>query len=93
MHAESGQHALKVTGLWHEFQNLVRPHGQEFRLIDKYAKVLIGMDGSTNTDDSPEIDRGSLRQILLDSIDAGTIHWGTRVKTIKPATPTGGSST
>ncbi|KAF9126705.1 hypothetical protein BGW39_006422 [Mortierella sp. 14UC] len=93
MHVESGQHALKAAGLWDEFLKLVRPHGQEFRLIDKYAKVLIGMDGSSNTNDSPEVDRGSLRQILLDSIEAGTIRWGTRVKSIKPAMPTGGSNT
>ncbi|KAG0282925.1 hypothetical protein BGZ96_012709, partial [Linnemannia gamsii] len=93
LHVESGQHALKVTGLWDEFQKLVRPHGQEFRLIDKYAKVLIGFESSDNTDNRPEVDRGSLRQILIDSIEAGTIHWGTRVKTVKPAAPTRGSST
>ncbi|KAG0200310.1 hypothetical protein BGX28_006569 [Mortierella sp. GBA30] len=85
IHVESGQHALRTANLWAEFQKLVRLQGQDFRLIDKFNKVHIEEDSSEAIHDRPEVDRGSLRQILLESIDKSAINWGTRVIAIKPA--------
>lgn len=38
----------------------------------------------THEDAGPEIDRGDLRQLLLDSLAAGTVRWNSKVKDVHP---------
>ncbi|KAF9571933.1 hypothetical protein EC968_010526 [Mortierella alpina] len=85
MHVESGQHALRTAGVWDEFQKLVRLQGQAFKLMDNHANVVFEDDGAKGVDGRPEVDRGSVKQILLDAMDDSAIHWGTRVTVVKPA--------
>lgn len=86
MHPESGQEALRAAGLWKEFARLARPEGQRMRLLGRDARVLVDTvppDADT-ADARPEIDRGELRDLLLDSLAPGTVRWGHRLSRVEP---------
>lgn len=76
IHHDSGQKALREAGLIDQFEKLARYEGQEFRLLDKTGKVYMDEGAESNEGDRPEIDRGTLRELLLSSIDPAFIHWG-----------------
>ena len=83
LHADSGQVALKAAGLYDRFTALARPEGQESRLRDHVTADLIRQD-IPDDNFKPEIDRGQLRALLLDSLTAGTVQWGRDVRTVEP---------
>ncbi|MFJ9850338.1 FAD-dependent oxidoreductase [Streptomyces sp. NPDC101150] len=84
IHDETGQVALRAAGLFDEFLALSRPDGQEWRLYDRHA-TLIRHDQAAEDDLSrPEIDRGRLRALLLDSLAPGTVHWSHSVQSVIP---------
>ncbi len=78
IHEDSGQVALQAAGLTEQFRGLVLEGRQATRFLDPRGRVLADSpdDGSG---DRPEILRGDLRRILLDSLPAGTVRWGHRV--------------
>ena len=76
MHEESGQLALRKAGLFEPFRSMVIPQGDALRLLDKTATVRWQEEGN---DLRPEIDRGALRALLLQSLPANAIHWGSKV--------------
>ena len=76
MHEESGQLALRKAGLFEAFRKIVIPSGDEMRLLDKSGTVR-WQDSGNGT--RPEVDRGALRDILLQSLPANCIHWGSKV--------------
>lgn len=76
MHEESGQLALRKAGLFEQFRSRVIPQGDDLRLLDKTATVRWQEDGNGLR---PEIDRGALRSLLLQSLPANAIHWGNKV--------------
>ena len=82
IHATSGQLALEAAGLTAEFRALVLEGRQELRLLDRDGAVLFKQpddgDGSR-----PEVPRGELRQLLLDSLPDGTVHWGHKVQRVR----------
>ncbi|MEO6890855.1 MAG: NAD(P)/FAD-dependent oxidoreductase [Ktedonobacteraceae bacterium] len=79
MHEESGQRALRKAGLFEAFRKMVIPAGDEMRLLDKNGTVRWQDSGD---DTRPEVDRGVLREILLQSLPANCIHWGSKVTTV-----------
>ncbi|MGK5630056.1 FAD-dependent oxidoreductase [Streptomyces sp. URMC 123] len=81
---ETGQAALRAAGLFDRFLALSRPEGQEWRLYDRHA-ALIRHDRAAEGDLSrPEIDRGQLRALLLESLAPGTVRWGHPVRAVTP---------
>jgi 2-polyprenyl-6-methoxyphenol hydroxylase-like FAD-dependent oxidoreductase len=74
MHAESGQYAIQCAGLTADFKRIARYEDQESRVYDKHGKLLL-LDEGVSGKDRPEVDRGHLRQMLLDSLPAGVIRW------------------
>ncbi len=82
MHAESGQFAIECAGLSNEFKRIARYEDQETRVYDKQGKLLFA-DIDAAAGDRPEVDRGHLRQMLLDSLTAGLIRWDYELKTIE----------
>src|SRR5882757_5308624 len=78
----NGQVALKAAGLHEEFLGLVHHGGEATRVLDRHGAVLLDQP-----DDSagrrPEVPRGRLRQLLLDSLPAGAVHWGHKVAGVR----------
>jgi 2-polyprenyl-6-methoxyphenol hydroxylase-like FAD-dependent oxidoreductase len=74
IHEYNGQVALKAAGLYDEFLAIIHPGGQASRVLDKYGNVLLDEpdDGSGGR---PEVPRGELRRILIDSLPDGTVRW------------------
>ncbi|MFI1617805.1 FAD-dependent oxidoreductase [Streptomyces lydicus] len=86
IHEDTGQTALRAAGLFDQFLALSRPESQEWRLYDRHA-TLIRHDRAGEGDLSrPEIDRGQLRALLLDSLTPGTVRWGHCVRAATPLT-------
>lgn len=77
LHETSGLEALRRAGLLDAFYAQHRPHAGRLRIVDKHAHIYIDDHEMENTyaEDRPEIDRGPLRTILLDSLSAGTVVW------------------
>uniref|UniRef100_A0AAU3H2T2 Flavin-dependent monooxygenase n=1 Tax=Streptomyces sp. NBC_01401 TaxID=2903854 RepID=A0AAU3H2T2_9ACTN len=83
IHEETGQAALRAAGLHEEFRARVHPGGEALRVLDKQGVVL--RDEKDDGDGGrPEIDRGDLRDLLLDSLPEGTVRWGSKVTEATP---------
>jgi 2-polyprenyl-6-methoxyphenol hydroxylase-like FAD-dependent oxidoreductase len=80
MHEESGQAALRAAGLFDEFQDHVLSEGDATRVLDKHGHVFLDEAGHG---DRPEIDRQTLRTLLLESLPAGTVRWDARVTEVR----------
>jgi 2-polyprenyl-6-methoxyphenol hydroxylase-like FAD-dependent oxidoreductase len=74
MHRDSGQLAIDCAGLTKEFNSIARYEDQEVRVYDKHAELLF-LDTNVSGKDRPEIDRGQLRQVLLNSLPTGVVRW------------------
>lgn len=84
MQTDTGQVALRAAGLLDEFLAIARPEGQEMRAADKHGRVLMRRVPEPDQLDSPEIDRGTLRQLLLDSLEPGTVRWAAILNDARP---------
>ncbi|MFI5772689.1 FAD-dependent oxidoreductase [Streptomyces sp. NPDC051658] len=78
IHDYNGQLALKATGLMDEFHAIVIEGRQAMRLVEQDGTVLHEM-ADDSTGGRPEVQRGELRRILLDSLPADTVRWGHKV--------------
>ncbi|MFE0381002.1 FAD-dependent oxidoreductase [Streptomyces inhibens] len=85
MHADTGQAALRTAGLFDRFRALARPEGQEWRTLDPATAALLQHELPADGDEGrPEIDRGQLRGVLLESLTAGTVRWDRAVSGVTP---------
>src|SRR5258708_861041 len=66
LHADNGQIALREAGLLAEFLPLSRPEGQEMRQMDPAGTITSHQIPGPDDLFKPEIDRGQLRDLLLD---------------------------
>jgi 2-polyprenyl-6-methoxyphenol hydroxylase-like FAD-dependent oxidoreductase len=78
IHENDGQLALKAAGLFERFLEIIHAGGQATRALDKEGNVLFEQPDD-GTGGRPEVQRGDLRRILLDSLTADTIRWGHKV--------------
>ncbi|MFD9290815.1 FAD-dependent oxidoreductase [Streptomyces sp. NPDC060030] len=75
IHEDNGQLALRAAGLFEEFLGIVQQGAQASRVLDRNGTVLLD-EPDDGTGGRPEVDRGALRRILLDSLPADTVRWG-----------------
>ncbi|MET9489559.1 NAD(P)/FAD-dependent oxidoreductase [Nocardia sp. NPDC006630] len=83
IHKEDGQFALAAAGLTDEFRAIIHEGAEAVRVLDPQG-VLLHDDPDDGTDSRPEVLRGDLRQILLDSLPDGTVRWGHKVTAVRP---------
>jgi 2-polyprenyl-6-methoxyphenol hydroxylase-like FAD-dependent oxidoreductase len=83
IHENNGQLALKAAGLYDKFVEIIHPGGQETRALDKYGNVLLNHPDD-GTGGRPEVPRGELRRILLESLPADTVQWGHKLTAVSP---------
>ncbi|MFE0686338.1 FAD-dependent oxidoreductase [Streptomyces sp. NPDC058961] len=82
LHEDSGQLALREAGLLEEFLRLCRPEGQEMRQLDPSGNLLFHHAPEADERFKPEIDRGDLRDLLLNSLEPGTVRWGHALRSV-----------
>jgi 2-polyprenyl-6-methoxyphenol hydroxylase-like FAD-dependent oxidoreductase len=83
IHEDSGQVALRAAGLFGNFQALIMPGGEAMRVLD--AQAAVRMEETDESDGSrPEVERGQLRDLLLHSLPAGALQWGTKISSAWP---------
>jgi 2-polyprenyl-6-methoxyphenol hydroxylase-like FAD-dependent oxidoreductase len=98
LHTKTGQLALKEAGLLEEFKKYARPEGECMKLVKHDGTVLWDENETGNSNrvaedsDRPEIDRVRLRDILLDSLQPGTIKWNRKLLRVDADTKTRGIS-
>ncbi|MEW2529605.1 NAD(P)/FAD-dependent oxidoreductase [Streptomyces sp. NPDC047071] len=78
IHDYNGQIALTVADLMEEFRDIVLEGRQAMRILSPDGTVQ-GEVADDGTGGRPEVQRGELRQVLLDSLPAGTVRWGHKV--------------
>ncbi|MFE2374380.1 FAD-dependent oxidoreductase [Streptomyces sp. NPDC059398] len=80
IHEDNGQPALRAAELTDEFRGLI--------LEGREATRILATDGTVLYDDDtergrPEVLRGELRRILLESLPDGTVRWGHKVSGVR----------
>ena len=82
IHEHDGQVALEAAGLTAQFRAIVHEGGEATRVLRPDGGVLLDEpdDGDGRR---PEVLRGDLRRILLDSLPAGAVRWGHKVTTVR----------
>ncbi|MFF5381035.1 FAD-dependent oxidoreductase [Pedobacter suwonensis] len=85
LHYHSGLKVLEAAGLMDAFKARYMRGADSFRLVDENANVLADdyfQSGRYTFGDEhfrPEIDRGALRDILIDSLLPGTVVWDSQL--------------
>ncbi|MBL7712321.1 MAG: FAD-dependent monooxygenase [Chitinophagaceae bacterium] len=90
LHESSGLAALAKAGLMSEFRNNFLPGADRKKITDEQATVYYS-DHDSKAEENfgdehfrPEIDRGTLRKILLDSLLPGTVAWNSHFTAMSP---------
>jgi len=81
LHAESGLAAIRKADLFKEFKSNFLPGADKTLIVNEHGEIFYS-DHDTNRDEDfgnayfrPEIDRGSLRKIILESLQPETVVW------------------
>ncbi|MBB4682860.1 FAD-dependent oxidoreductase [Amycolatopsis jiangsuensis] len=82
IHDYNGQLAVAAAGLMDEFRGLVLEGRQQMRILRRDGTVLYDQPDD-GTGGRPEVQRGELRQLLLDSLPEGTVRWGCKVTEVR----------
>ncbi|MGW4753149.1 FAD-dependent oxidoreductase [Streptomyces chartreusis] len=82
IHDYNGQLAVEAAGLMDEFHAIVLEGRQAMRVLDRDGTVMFE-EADDGTGGRPEVMRGELRQMLIDSLPADTVRWGHKVTGIR----------
>lgn len=89
LHEGSGLLAVEMAGLMDQFKQHYRPGAEKLRIVDEQATLFF--DEHTQTREAgfgndyyrPEIDRGPLRDIFIESLHPGTLVWDHQLITME----------
>ncbi|MFB9079614.1 FAD-dependent oxidoreductase [Flavobacterium procerum] len=90
LHDESGLAAIRKAGLLTEFKNNFLPGADKTRITNEQAEIFFSdheLNQNENFGDEhfrPEIDRGALRKILLESLEPETVVWDSHFLSMEP---------
>ncbi|PKA17705.1 FAD-dependent oxidoreductase [Leptospira haakeii] len=88
LHFESGLKVMEAADLMDAFKANYRPGADKGRVLDEHAKILYDEHDKESTEDfdderfRPEIDRGPLRDMLLNSLQPDTVVWDSQFKSM-----------
>lgn len=91
LHHDSGLKALAAAGLLEEFRRAYRPGADAMVVVSGQLEVLLDQHTDQVVQDfgdegfRPEIDRGPLRDLLVASLQPGTVIWDARFTALQPA--------
>jgi 2-polyprenyl-6-methoxyphenol hydroxylase-like FAD-dependent oxidoreductase len=89
LHFESGLKAMDATGLMEAFKANYMPGADKYRLLDPKGNILLDEGNQAGEPDfgnpqfRPEIDRGALRDLLIDGLLPGTVIWDSQFVNMK----------
>src|ERR1700678_3882829 len=78
IHEHNGQLALAGAGLTDEFHAIIHQGGAATRMLDSAGAVLLD-EPDDEAAGRPEVLRGDLRRILIESLPADAIQWGKKL--------------
>ena len=78
IHGHNGQVALEAAGLTREFRAIIHEGAEAIRVLDPHGAVLFE-EPDDGAGSRPEVLRGELRRVLLDSLPEGTVQWGRKL--------------
>ena len=79
IHEDSGQRALREAGLTSAFLQHVLKGGEDMRILGADATILYNEISDGRSLDRPEIDRTTLRDLLVGSLNPKRIVWGRKL--------------
>lgn len=88
LHDDSGLKALEKADLMDAFKKNYRPGADLMRVVDSHVNIIYDQHQEESTQAfgephfRPEIDRGPLRDILLDSLKPGTVVWNSHITSL-----------
>lgn len=88
LHFESGLKVIEEAGLMDAFKQTYRPGADKGRIIDINGNIIYDEHTKESTEDfgseyfRPEIDRGPLRNLLLNSLKPDTVVWDSQFKSM-----------
>ena len=81
LHEDSGLAALEAAGLMEAFWANHRADLDRLRLTDQHGRILHDHERKmSGAGKRPEIERGPLRDLLLDSLRPETVHWDRKLE-------------
>ncbi|SEF96754.1 2-polyprenyl-6-methoxyphenol hydroxylase [Bryocella elongata] len=81
LHEDSGLAALQAAGLMDAFWANHRSDLDRLRLTDQHGTILHDHQRTmSGAGKRPEIERGPLRELLLESLHADTVHWDRKLE-------------
>ena len=83
IHEHDGQIALAAAGLTAQFRAIIHEGGEATRVLNPNGEALFD-EPDDGTGGRPEVLRGDLRRILLDSLPADTVQWGHKLTSVRP---------
>lgn len=83
LRADAGQKAVDAAGLTEAFGRVARDEAKSFKMLDSRGVAYPDGGGEeTHEDPGPEVDRGDLRALLLDSLARDTVAWNHVVRDV-----------
>ncbi|KAI4942594.1 hypothetical protein J4E91_009988 [Alternaria rosae] len=89
LRASTGLAAVKLAGLWDQFEKHARYDGESLLVTDKHLTTWLRRggrktaDGKLRSGDAPEIDRSDLRKMLMESLPHDTVRWGYKLSGVE----------
>lgn len=90
LHEESGLLALRKANLLEEFKKNYMPGADKTIIVNEKAEIFFS-DNESKPDENfsnehfrPEIDRGPLRNMLLESLESNTVIWDSHFVSMEP---------
>ena len=82
IHVATGQAALRAAGLYEKFCKLIHVGAEATRLLAPDARLVLEQPDD-GTGGRPEVNRGELRRVPIESLPVDAIRWGQKVRRVE----------